>query len=80
MAEYLKKYFEPQSDITAFELAIILQHLNLKEPVRFTNFQWDILDDHIRRHFNQVQLHDAHTPANQMATDSGEQDKGETNA
>ena len=49
----VKKFFKPQSDITVYELAVIVANLP-PEPARgtwFTADAWAALDDNIKRHF-----------------------------
>lgn len=47
--------FEPQKDITAYELAVIVAHVTgrdaLKDGVRFPRKYWDALPAEIARHF-----------------------------
>lgn len=53
MAIHIEARFEPQPDITAYELAIIVQKLAgyRHDVIRFTDAQWNNLDEAIKRHF-----------------------------
>jgi hypothetical protein len=53
MLLHIEARFEPQSDITAYELAVIVQKLPgyRNDVIRFTTAQWNDLDESIKRHF-----------------------------
>jgi len=54
MAE-LFKYFVPEKDITAYELAYIMSHLSLMTPPRWgvhiAEDAWRVMPQNIKRHF-----------------------------
>lgn len=59
-AMVIRKFFRPQTDITAYETAFILAHLSVaawrplwKQEVVFTLRQWEEeMPKEMRRHFN----------------------------
>lgn len=59
MSGYIKAWFEPKTDITAYEVALILRKLapspgHSVRDVYFPTDQWEELDEGVKRHFQRM--------------------------